>query len=134
MMTLMHIMCDVNRHSLNLEARHFRAARILLAWTQEELAGRAKVVRRTVVMLENGGCRTQSRKVQAVLDALSSAGVRFARSENGEVSVIDATEAAVGNSGVEARDRNDPAAGRQSPEYGSPPSSTRVSGRRRHAG
>lgn len=43
-------------------------------------------------MLESGGQRTQPRNVQAVLDAYLAAGIRFSRNEDGDVSVIDATD------------------------------------------
>lgn len=135
MMTIMHILCDVNSNFQYLRARHFRAARILLAWTQDELAGQAKVVRRTVVMLENGSNRTQARKVQAVLDAFLEAGIRFSRSEDGEVSVIDTTEA-ISSADDARREQGKLAKARRSdPSPGSRPhlSPTRISGRRRHA-
>lgn len=72
-----------------LRARHFRAARVLLDWTQEELARKAGIVRRTIVMLESGECRTQPRKVRAVLAALQAGGISFACSVDGEVSLTD---------------------------------------------
>lgn len=72
-----------------LRPRHFRAARALLDWTQDDLATRAGVVRRTIVMLECGGCRTQRSKVEAVLAALGAGGIRFARAAEGEISLID---------------------------------------------
>ncbi|AYO83060.1 helix-turn-helix transcriptional regulator [Methylobacterium brachiatum] len=72
-----------------LRARHFRAARVLLDWTQEELARKAHVVRRTVVMLEAGTARNHPRKMQAVLSALRAGGIRFVCSCDGEVSLID---------------------------------------------
>lgn len=40
-------------------------------------------------MLESGGCRTQPRKVEAVLAAFGAGGIRFACSDDGEVSLID---------------------------------------------
>ena len=73
-----------------LRARHLRAARVLLDWTQDELARNACVVRRTIVMLETGGCRTHPRNVRAVLAALQAAGVRFACTVDGEVSLTEA--------------------------------------------
>jgi DNA-binding XRE family transcriptional regulator len=85
----MHIRCEASENFDFLRARHFRAARVLLDWTQEELARRACVVRRTIVMLEAGTARTQTRKVQAVLAALGAAGIRFVCSGDGEVSLID---------------------------------------------
>lgn len=72
-----------------LRARHFRAARVLLDWTQDELARKARVVRRTIAMLEAGVGRTQPRKVEAVLAALAAGGIRFARGSDGEVNLID---------------------------------------------
>lgn len=85
----MHTGPNASRELDFLQARHFRAARALLDWTQDELARKARVVRRTIVMLESGECRTQPRKVQAVLAALGSGGIRFARSSDGEISLID---------------------------------------------
>lgn len=87
----MHILCSASGKFNYLSARHFRAARVLLAWSQSELAARAHVVRRTIVMLESGGRRTQPRNVQAVLDAYLAAGISFSCNEEGDVSVIDAT-------------------------------------------
>ncbi|MDH2312343.1 helix-turn-helix domain-containing protein [Methylobacterium brachiatum] len=86
---IMHIGSNASENFDFLRARHFRAARVLLDWTQEELARKACVVRRTVVMLEAGAARTQPRKVQAVLAALGAGGVRFVCSGDGEVSLID---------------------------------------------
>lgn len=77
------------RNFAYLRARHFRAARVLLDWTQDELARRASVARRTIVMLESGGCRTQPGKVRAVVAALDAGGIRFACDAEGEVSLID---------------------------------------------
>jgi DNA-binding XRE family transcriptional regulator len=85
----MHIGSKARENFDFLRARHFRAARVLLDWTQEELARKARVVRRTVVMLEAGTAHTQPRKVQAVLAALGAGGIRFACSGDGEVSLID---------------------------------------------
>lgn len=87
--TIMHIVFKASENLDFLRARHFRAARVLLDWTQDELARKARVVRRTIVMLESGGCRTQPRKVQAVLAALGAGGIRFTCSDEGEVSLID---------------------------------------------
>ena len=88
-LTIMHIGSNASENLSFLRARHFRAARVLLDWTQEELARRARVVRRTVVMIEAGAKRTQARKVQAVLAALGAGGIRFVCSGDGEVSLID---------------------------------------------
>ncbi|WCS24871.1 hypothetical protein LOK46_27715 [Methylobacterium sp. NMS14P] len=46
-------------------------------------------MRRTIVTLESGGSRTQSRKMEAVLAALGAGGIRFACNSDGEVSLID---------------------------------------------
>lgn len=86
----MHIGFNASETFDFLSARHFRAARVLLDWTQDELARNARVVRRTIVMLEAGGCRTQSRNVRAVLAALQAGGIRFACNADGEISLIDA--------------------------------------------
>lgn len=86
----MHIGSNASENLVFLRARHFRAARVLLDWTQDELARKAHVVRRTIVMLEAGGCRTHPRNVQAVLAALQAGGISFACGADGEVSLIDA--------------------------------------------
>ncbi len=61
-----------------LKPRHVRAARALLDWTQEDLAQRACVVRRTIVAIETGSARCRPRKIQAMLAAFKAAGVDFA--------------------------------------------------------
>jgi DNA-binding XRE family transcriptional regulator len=78
-----------------LSARHFRAARVLLSWSQGELAIRARVVRRTIVMLESGGRRTHPRNIRAVVEVFLAAGVRFALSSENEISIIDATDSRI---------------------------------------
>lgn len=115
----MHIGSNASEDLDFLRARHFRAARVLLDWTQEELARRACVVRRTVVMIEAGTARTQPRKVRAVLAALGAGGIRFARSCDGEVSLID------GNASLEPHFSSVPDRGHRAELL-----RTRVSGRR----
>jgi DNA-binding XRE family transcriptional regulator len=115
----MHIGSNASENFDFLRARHFRAARVLLDWTQDELARKACVVRRTIVMLESGGCRTQPRKVEAVLTALGAAGIRFACNGDGEVSLVD---------GSARLDRVHPRARRDADKDGK--LRTRVSGRR----
>ncbi|WP_456014870.1 helix-turn-helix transcriptional regulator [Methylorubrum populi] len=87
----MPIVCHASEKFLELAPRHFRAARVLLDWTQEHLAQRAKVVRRTIVAVETGRGRSQPRKVQALLDAFRSAGVEFKFEPSGAISIIDAS-------------------------------------------
>ncbi|MGV7030527.1 hypothetical protein [Methylobacterium symbioticum] len=70
---------------------------MLLDWTQDELARKARVVRRTIAMLETGGCRTRQRNVRAVLAALQAGGIRFACNADGEISLIDANAKADGD-------------------------------------
>lgn len=85
----MHIAVNASEDLEFLSARHFRAARVLLDWTQDELARNARVVRRTIVMLESGDGRTRPRNVRAVLEALQAGGVSFARGDDGKVSLTD---------------------------------------------
>lgn len=87
----MHIGSNASENFNFLRARHFRAARALLDWTQDELARKACVVRRTIVMLESGGCQTQTRNVQAVLAALRAGGISFVHGLDGEVTLVDAS-------------------------------------------
>ncbi|WP_371688505.1 helix-turn-helix transcriptional regulator [Methylorubrum sp. Q1] len=115
----MHIAVNPSENFNFLGARHFRAARVLLDWTQEDLARNARVVRRTIAMLESGDCRTQPCKVRAVLAALQAAGISFKCGADGKVSLIDANA----HAGVD----------RAPPRCGSGRSErlrTRVSGRR----
>lgn len=85
----MHTAVNASEDLEFLSARHFRAARVLLDWTQDELARNARVVRRTIVMLESGDGRTRPRNVRAVLEALKAGGVSFARGDDGKVSLTD---------------------------------------------
>lgn len=85
----MHIAVNTSEDLEFLSARHFRAARVLLDWTQDELARNAHVVRRTIVMLESGRGRTRPCNVRAVLEALQAGGVSFARGDDGKVSLRD---------------------------------------------
>lgn len=85
----MHTTVNASENLDFLSARHFRAARVLLDWTQDELARNARVVRRTIVMLESGDGRTRSCNVRAVLAALRAGGVTFAQGDDGKVSLTD---------------------------------------------
>ncbi|WP_326493618.1 helix-turn-helix transcriptional regulator [Methylorubrum sp. SL192] len=91
-----------------LAPRHFRAARALLDWTQEHLAQRAKVVRRTIVAVETGRGRSQPRKVQALLDAFRNAGVEFKFEPDGAISIVDASRKPEAHAPSEKRCRTPP--------------------------
>ena len=54
-----------------------RAARALLGWTQEELAIRASVARRTIVEFEQGSRALQVRTRYAIAMTLENSGVVF---------------------------------------------------------
>lgn len=60
-----------------LTARHVRAARALLAWSQQDLAKRAGVATSTVADFERGHRKPVANNAQAIRDALEGAGVRF---------------------------------------------------------
>lgn len=90
-MTIMPILSIASENLGTLKPRHVRAARALLDWTQEDLAKRACVVRRTIVAIETGSARCQPRKIQAMLAAFKAAGVDFAFGPDGVVSLIDST-------------------------------------------
>jgi transcriptional regulator with XRE-family HTH domain len=54
-----------------------RAARGLLDWSQQDLASRAKVARRTVNDFEKGLIKPYPRTLRDILEAFDSAGVIF---------------------------------------------------------
>jgi DNA-binding XRE family transcriptional regulator len=53
------------------------AARELLGWTQDELAGRVGVSTTTIVLLENDRRRPGDELVGEIRDAFYTAGIRF---------------------------------------------------------
>lgn len=105
-MTIMHTMSTASGNFKYLRPRHFKAARVLLAWSQSDLADRARVVRRTIVMLESEDGRTRPWVLQAVLEAYFEAGIGFACGGNGEISVIDAILPSKGRKAADLDGRN----------------------------
>jgi transcriptional regulator with XRE-family HTH domain len=61
----------------DLPPRHVRAARALLAWSQQDLAKRAGVATSTVADFERGHRRPVANNAQAIRGALEAAGIRF---------------------------------------------------------
>lgn len=54
-----------------------RAARALLDWSQQELAARSGIGRRTVAAYEIGGDRVTEASITGMSDALMAAGISF---------------------------------------------------------
>jgi transcriptional regulator with XRE-family HTH domain len=63
--------------STDLAPRHVKAARALLAWSQQDLAKTAKVATSTVADFERGQRTPVANNAQAIRTALESAGIRF---------------------------------------------------------
>ncbi|MHA6894542.1 helix-turn-helix domain-containing protein [Ralstonia pseudosolanacearum] len=61
----------------DLKPRHVRAARALLAWSQQDLAKAAGVATSTVADFERGHRTPVANNAQAIRGALESAGIRF---------------------------------------------------------
>ncbi len=62
---------------IHLTAKHVRAARALLAWSQQDLAKKASVATSTVADFERGHRTPMANNAQAIRSALESAGIRF---------------------------------------------------------
>jgi DNA-binding XRE family transcriptional regulator len=60
-----------------MHGRLVRAARVLLGWNQEQLAGAAGVSVGTIRDLENGRSSPRGRCVSAIRQALERGGIRF---------------------------------------------------------
>lgn len=54
-----------------------KAARALLGWSQEDLAKRSGVVRRTLMSFETGMRDPRQETIQKIVEAFERAGVRF---------------------------------------------------------
>ncbi|MBU8539488.1 helix-turn-helix domain-containing protein [Falsiroseomonas tokyonensis] len=65
-----------------ITASQVRAGRALLGWSQDDLAGRSSVPRRTIARLEADQGQPQRRTLAAIRTALEAAGVDFI-AENG---------------------------------------------------
>lgn len=63
--------------SADLTTKHVRAARALLAWSQQDLAKAAKVATSTVADFERGSRTPVANNAQAIRGALEGAGIRF---------------------------------------------------------
>lgn len=63
--------------STDLTPKHIRAARALLAWSQQDLAKKASVATSTVADFERGHRTPMANNAQAIRGALESAGIRF---------------------------------------------------------
>jgi transcriptional regulator with XRE-family HTH domain len=63
--------------TIDLTPRHVRAARALLAWSQQDLAKNAGVATSTVADFERGQRTPVANNAQAIRDALETAGIRF---------------------------------------------------------
>ncbi len=62
---------------MSITSEQCRAARALLDWSQQELARRAKVARKTIADFELGLVRPYPRTLRDVVAALEEAGVSF---------------------------------------------------------
>src|SRR5919199_309744 len=61
----------------DLTPKHVRAARALLAWSQQDLAKRAGVATSTIADFERGQRTPVANNAQAIRSALETAGIRF---------------------------------------------------------
>ena len=61
----------------DLPLKHVRAARALLAWSQQDLAKEAGVATSTIADFERGKRKPVANNAQAIRDALEKAGIRF---------------------------------------------------------
>lgn len=62
----------------DLTAAHMKAARALLDWSQDDLAGKCGLATSTIKRLENGGLSKASvENIDKVSDALAAAGIEF---------------------------------------------------------
>ncbi len=62
---------------MTISPEQCRAARALLDWSQQDLAGRAKVARKTIADFELGQVKPYPRTLRDVVGAFESAGVAF---------------------------------------------------------
>jgi len=70
-----------------IDGRQIHAARVLLAWSQQDLADRAIISRSAVYRLEGGTVDARSSTVNAVRSALEKAGIEFI-SDGGVMGVL----------------------------------------------
>lgn len=67
--------------------RQLRAARALIGWTREELAGASGATVRNLARIEAGEIKPRTRTVAALRAALASAGVEFIPENGGGAGV-----------------------------------------------
>jgi transcriptional regulator with XRE-family HTH domain len=67
---------------LPIRPEQCRAARALLAWSQDDLSAKAKIAKRTVALFETGQREPYARTLAALRKSLERAGVVFIE-ENG---------------------------------------------------
>ncbi len=67
---------------MSISSEQCRAARALLDWSQQDLASRAKVARKTIADFELGQVRPYPRTLRDVVAALEDAGVAFLPAED----------------------------------------------------
>lgn len=65
-----------------MDAAQCRAARALLGWSQDELAGASSVNKKTIADFERGARQPFDRTLRDLREALEAAGIQFV-SENG---------------------------------------------------
>jgi transcriptional regulator with XRE-family HTH domain len=66
---------------MELSPGHCRAARGLLNWSQEDLARRSEVTRRTIANFELSTKKANIRTIQKLLAAFEAAGIEFLNSD-----------------------------------------------------
>jgi len=71
----------VNVGTMTMSPELCRAARALLNWSQQELASRAQVARKTIADFELGAVNPHPRTLRDVVAALEAAGVEFLPAE-----------------------------------------------------
>jgi transcriptional regulator with XRE-family HTH domain len=67
---------------MELSPGHCRAARGLLNWSQEDLARRSEVTRRTIANFELSTKKANIRTIQKLLAAFEAAGIEFLNSDS----------------------------------------------------
>lgn len=71
----------------NITPSQCRAARALLEWSQQDLASRSKVARKTLADFEGGKSTPYARTLDDIRDALVAAGIEFIPENGGGVGV-----------------------------------------------
>ncbi len=72
-----------NGIEIAISASQVRAARALLAWSQDQLVTASGVPKRTLARFERGHAESQRRTLAALRSALESAGVEFIAKNGG---------------------------------------------------